>query len=101
VSFAQCIFLGGHALCYFSDHLFFCSQKLTMAPRAMMLEGILAKIDESPKQRRLSRGLLEELVETPKRRRLQRRWLRSIQLRLLSKLRSLTNQRCEHVDVRV
>jgi hypothetical protein len=72
-----------------------------VAPRVMVLAGMLGKLDESPRWRHLWRRLLKELVEMPKWRRLQRRWLRSVQLRLLPKLWSLTNWGCEHVDVRV
>jgi hypothetical protein len=70
-----------------------------MAPKTMVLAGKLAKLDESPRRRRLLRELLAELVEVPKWRCLQRRRLRSAQPRLLSMLWSLTNRRCEHVDV--
>jgi hypothetical protein len=77
-----------------------------MATRVMVSAGMLAEPDETPRRKRQLRGLLwgerllplEELEEAPKRKHPQRRWLQS---RLLLELRSLTSQRCEHVDVRV
>jgi hypothetical protein len=70
----------------------------------MVLAGMLVKVDESPWQECLSWGLLEELEgleEAPRRSHLQLMWLWSYRSRLLSKLRPLTDRRCEFIDVRV